>query len=644
MIKIAHYIVWRTLMALFAKKTELSTTPSQIPSIVIRTSNVAKELMGVASNHKVSIKTLDFRLLETQTFIRLLTDGDDWIEVNPEELADITEEMYLNPKFELKQIYEIEIFTITQAGPLDLLDISIAGNGTLCKIYLTIKAGSAATYNEIFESAFFELIKKKKLRANLFIGMFESMMLSNLSEVIAKVRINGTYQFETQERYIVAEGFEPILTIDDKLILHYDKKHQDMDEEGRINYAKRGYIVSVVKDDLLIEYIKPIKGTLGRNVRGELIVPKEPVARNEPTFTISDKIRRDESDKTVGFYASVGGYVTFEGGMYDIKTEMDVSEISFRSTGSIDTELDADVSINVKEKDSLKDAIGTGMAVTVNVINIEGNVGAEAKITAHKANIEGQVHSSATVIADELSINIHKGKAYGKEIHITRLEHGEVEGDRVFITQAVGGKVRAKEIFIELLGSHTKLTASKSIEIKKLQGGENVLTIDPLLNESRDSLDDEEIKMNEAKKALYSVEKELLEYENTMKENKNSYEDIKQKLIHYKRNNIAPPSVYVQKYQQFLQFRRKLESLQDEFIEKQSYLTLISNQHTSLQSEIFEARIVNHDLWRNYNEIVFKLIEPRIDVTYFPADNSDENVLGLHEDEEGEFSIKVLSK
>ncbi|MFH0710252.1 MAG: flagellar assembly protein A [Pseudomonadota bacterium] len=631
-------------MALFAKKTELSNVSSQIPSIVVRTSNVAKELMSVAANHKVSIKSLDFRLLDTQTFIRLLTDGDDWIEVDAQEIEDISEEMYLNPKFELKQIYEVEIFSITQAGPLDSLDLSIAGNGTLCKIYLTIKAGSSATYDETFESAFFEHIKKKKLRANLFIGMFDSMMLSNLFEIIAKIRINGTYKFEIQERYIVAEGFEPILTIDDKLILHYDKKHQDMDEEGRVNYAKRGYIVSVVKDDLLIEYIKPIKGTVGRNVRGEVIIPKEPVIRNEPTFTTTEKIRREESEKTVGFYACVGGYVTFEGGIYDIKSEMDVSEISFRSTGSIDTELDADVSINVKEKDSLKDAIGTGMAVTVNVINIEGNVGAEAKITAHKATIEGQVHSSATVIADELSINIHKGKAYGKEIHITRLEHGEVEGDRVFITQAVGGKVRAKEIFIELLGSHTKLTASRSIEIKKLQGGENVLTIDPLLNESRDILDAEKIKIKEAKKVLDSVEKELLEYEQTMKENKSAYEDIKQKLLHYKRNNIVPPSVYAQKYQQFLQFRRKLEALHDEFAEKESYLALISNHYKSLQNEIFEARIINHDRWRNYNEVVFKLIEPLIDVTYFPADNSDENILGLHEDKDGEFTIKVLSK
>ncbi|MDD2828985.1 MAG: FapA family protein [Sulfuricurvum sp.] len=623
---------------------EVQLKSNAIPSIVVRTSNVAKELMSVAENHKVSVKSLDFRLLDSQTFTRIVTNGnDDWIECSPEEINDIHVEMYLNPQFEIKQIYEIEIFSITETPTLDSLDISIAGNGTLCKIYLTIKVGSTAHFNETFEADFYELIKKKKLRANLMIGIFESIMKFNLADLIAKIRIYGDYTFEDQERFLIGEAYEPISTIDDKLILHYDKKHQAMSDEGRIDYSKRGYIVSVVENDLLIEYIKPLKGTIGRNARGEVMIPKEPIVKYEPTFTVSEKIRRDELEKSVEFRAKVGGYVTFEGGVYDIKTEMDVTEISFRSTGSIDTALDADVSINVKEKDALKDAIGTGMSVTVNVINIEGNVGAEAKVTAHKATIEGQVHSSATVIADELSINIHKGKAFGKVIHITRLEHGEVEGEKVYITQAVGGKIRAQEIVIELLGSHTKLTASKSIEIKKLQGGENIFTIDPLLNESRESLQAEDEKMVEAKKKLEAVKKELADYEKTMADNASAYEDIKKKLIHYKRNQIKAPSAYVDKYQKFQYFRQKLESLRKEHQEKSEYLTLISSHHTALQSEIFDARIINHDRWKNYNEVVFKLIDPPIDVTYFPNDGSDENVLGLYE-EDGEFSIKVVGK
>jgi len=619
-----------------------------IPPIIVRTSNIAKELMQAASNYKVSVHSLDFRLLDVQTVSLLAgennSDSSEWAELSQSDIRDISDEQYLNPRFELKQVYEIEIFSITKIGKLDHVDLSIAGNATLCKIYLSIKPGSELIYYNTFEDDFFELIKKKKLRANLMIGIFDSMMRSNLSALIAKLKINGHYHVETQERFLVAQGFEPIATVDDQLILHYDKKQNGLDDAGRIDYSKRGYIVSVAANELLIEYIKPKRGTNGRNCRGEIIIPKEPVVRYEPTFTTGENIVRDENDSRIEFRAKTGGYITFEGGMYDIKTEMDVTEISFRSTGSIETQLDADVSINVKEKDPLKDAIGTGMEVTVNAINIDGNVGQDAKVTAHKAVVEGQVHNSAVITADDLTINIHKGKAYGKMVQITRLEHGTVDGDLVKIAQATGGIVNAKEIDVEVLGSHTKLTASKRIEITKLKGGENILTIDPLLNESREFLDDEMSLMLEVKKVIHEIEKELAGYEATMKENALAYEEIKRKLINYKNNGIKIPAAYAEKYQQFQHFRQKLETLRKEYQDKLDHYAFISGRHRALQDEIFDARIINHDRWHNYNEIVFKLIDPPISVTYFPPDNSEGGIFGLHVDDDGKFSIRILPK
>ncbi|MDP3119657.1 MAG: FapA family protein [Sulfuricurvum sp.] len=626
----------------------ISESSSAIVPFVVRTNNIAKELMQAASMHKVSVHSLDFRLLEVQTLSLMASevkaDSDEWNELSPADINALGNELYLNPKFELKQMYEAEIFSITEVGKLDHIELSIAGNATLCKIYLTIKSGSELIYDDTFEEDFFELIMKKKLRANLMIGIFDSMMHSNLSEFLAKVKVNGLYRVKEQERFVVGEGIEPMPTVDDALIMHYDKKQNGLDEAGRIDYAKRGYIISVVANDLLIEYIKPRKGTSGRNCRGEFITTKEPLIRYEPTFTIGENIQRDENDVRIEFRAKTGGYVTFEGGMYDIKTQMDVTEISFRSTGSIETQLDADVSINVKEKDPLKDAIGTGMEVTVNVINIDGNIGPDAKVTAHKAVVEGQVHNSATITADDLTINVHKGKAYGKEIHVTRLEHGSVEGDHVSVAQATGGIVHAKEIDVELLGSHTKLTASKRIEIQKLQGGENILTIDPLLNESREFLDEEQSLMIEVKKVIHDVAKELSAYEETMTKNQPVYEDIKRKLINYKNNGIKIPIAYAQKYKQFQEFKFKLDALRKEYQDKLDHYAFISGRHRALQDEIFEARVINHDRWHNYNEIIFKLIDPPIDITFFPPDNSVGGIYGLHMSDEGIFSIKVLSK
>lgn len=632
-------------MGLFKKEVENDVSVPQIKPIVIRTPNVARELLQAASNFKIPIHSLDFHLMNTQTFSKVSDNSsDDWIELSSDEIKELSQEQFLNPKFELKQVHEIEIFSITEVHPLDSLDISIAGNSTLCKIYLTIKAGSNIRYYQNFEQDFIHLINKKMLRANLMIGLFDSMMFSNLRELFAKIRVQEDFHFEVQERYVIAESYEPVETVHDKLILHYDIKRKAMDEKGRIDYSKRGYLISAIKDELLIEYIKPKRGENGRNCRGEFIAPKEPIIRNKPTFGTGENIATVDTPKSIEYRAAAGGYVTFEGGVYDIKTEVEVSEISFRTTGSIETQLDANVSLNVKEKDFLKDAIGQGMEVTVNSINIDGNVGPNAKVTAKKATVEGQVHQSAVIIADELTINIHKGTAYGKEVHITRLEQGSVEAERVTVTQATGGKIRAKEIIIEMLGSHVKMTASHKIEIEKFHGGENQFVIDPMLNDSRENLEDRSHHMALVKQSIRDIQKELLSYEQIWKENAPAMEELKRKLAYYKSNGIKLPTSFVQKYQQNLQFKEKIDTLRSELKTKEDQYAFLSEKHTALQSEIFEARIINHDRWRNHNEIIFKLIDPPIEVVYVPIQNSEEKILGLYEDEEGEFSIKVLAK
>ena len=164
------------------------------------------------------------------------------------------------------------------------------------------------------------------------------------------------------------------------------------------------------------------------------------------------------------------------------------------------------------------------------------------------------------------------------------------------------------------------------------------------MNKPRELLEKDTAQIKAAKTILEQSEKELLGYEETMRENEGSFEEIKKKLVQYKKNDIKIPVAYAQKYQQFQLFQRKLELLREEHREKLEHFTQIREQYISLQNDIFDARIINHDRWHNYNEVIFKLIEPPIDITYFPMDGSDESVLGLHQDENGEFSIKVLSK
>ena len=624
--------------------TKSSKTVKEIQPVVLRTDNVAKELMRIASGYKVPVSSLDFTLLGLQTFSKSGADNtEDWVELSSDELRELDDDsQLLSPSFQIKQTYEIEIFTLKQTPALHTLNLSIGANSLMTKVYLSIKEGSTLEYYDDFAKDFTFLINKKKLRANVMINIFDAKMSEVVNSLRAKLQVNGTIVFHKKEILLVAEAIDPAPTIDDELILHYELKQKEQKESDRIDYSKRGYLLSAVKGELLIEYIKAKKGDPGRDCRGNFIEPLEPKISNEPTFSVSENIEVVEDEYKILYKAKVNGYVTFENAIYDIKTDVEVGEISFKTTGSIETDLDADVSINVKEKDVLKDAIGMGMEVEVNELHVEGNVGSNAKIRSMKATIDGQTHKSSTIESDVLNINIHKGKAKGREVHITRLEHGEVEGDVVTVSQALGGKIKAREIEINTLGSHVKLTASHTITIDKLQGGENVFVIDPMVSvECKTSFDDGVKMLKEETSKLKDLKNEVKRHETLIKENEASYLDIKKRLIRYKKSGVKMPAAFVKKYKQFNEYYERYDKLKLELKQKEDKVELIQAKFSSAQNSIFEARIINNDRWRNHNEIIFKLIDPPMEVTYVPQHNSAIKYLGLKERDEDFYIVEM---
>ncbi len=616
-----------------------------IQPVILRTDNIAKELVRVSSSYKVPVGMLDFNLLSMQTYTKSgAQDSEDWEELSADEIKDLDNDPQLNSSdFQIKQSYEIEIFTLVKESTFPTMKVSIGANSTMTKVYLTIKPGSTLEYYENFSQDFITLINKKKLRANIMIGIFDRTMAESVSSLNAKLQVNNIIEFKKKEILQVAQGIEPQKTVDDALILHYENK-KEMNESDRIDYARRGYLLSVVEDELLIEYIKPKIGTPGRDCRGEYIEPSESIIKNEPTFNVSEKIAVVEDDLSILYRSKENGYVVFENGTYDIKSEVELGEISFKTTGNIETDLDADVLINVSEKDVMKDAIGMGMEVEVNEIHVEGNVGPNAKVHSMKATIDGQTHKSSYVESDILDINIHKGKAKGREIHITRLEHGEVIGDIVTISQALGGRVSAREITIETLGSHVKLNASHSITINKVQGGENTLTIDPLISqECQNDVADGSKLIKETQDSLKVLEAEVERHMTLIKKNEPAYIDIKKRLIHYKQSGVKMPSAFVKKYKQFHFYYERSDALKAELKDKKENLELLKAKYNSAQNDIFEARIINNDRWKNHNEIIFKLINPALEINFVPEHNSVMKILGLVEKEE-EFYIAEVDE
>ena len=634
-------------MALFGS-TKKENTKRKVKPTVIRTQNVAKELVNVAKSYEIKVDALDFNILDLQTYTRM-NDGTketEWEEVSIDELYELDDQTaLLNPLFQMKQTYEIEIFS---KNPEDDIykdfKLAVGANATKCKVYLSIPAGSKVEYNSRFEQDFLMLINKRKVRSGILINIFDEMLSDLVSRISAHVRVEESVVYEKNETHLIAESYEPTLTTNDELILHFDKK-EDVDEFHKVDYASRGFIQSVNKDELLIEYVKAKEGKPGRNCRGEFMKPKEPVIENEPTFTINDTIKEIETDANIQYIAYENGYIAFEENTYLIKSDVDVGEISFKTTGSISTGLDSEVSISVTETDAVKDAIGTGMKVEVSEIDIEGNVGSSAKVFALKAKIGGQTHKTSIVRADKLNINVHKGSAYGKNIHITRLEHGTIDGDNVEVTQAIGGNIRAKEVTIEICASHVKATASKLIEIKKLQGSENVFTIDPLVKKSaQKDLDKNQVNIKTLKLDIRNLTADIKQFSQHIKDGTAAFNDIKRRLIHYKKNGVKMPDSFVKKYKQFQSLQEQLIQAKKNLEDKTDQLSLLTSNTTSFQDDIFNARIINRNRWIGHNELVFKMVKPKMDLTFRPREGSEDKIFAVVEVDEGEYEIQAVEE
>jgi hypothetical protein len=634
-------------MALFSSHKKTKVTLKKVRPTVVKTQNVAKELFALAKSYDVKVESLDLNILQVKTYTRITSslEESEWVQRTKEQLHRLDEKKeLLNPDFQIKQEYEVELFAKDNKSPYKDFRFAVGANATKCKVYLSIKEGSKVSYNERFEQELLDLINKSKIRAGILVDIFDEMLDDVVSKISSYVRVEENAVYNKPQTYLISESFEPTPTTHDALIFHYDK-NEEVPENERIDYSKRGFIQSVVKDELLIEYIKPKAGKPGRNCRGEFMAPKEPIKDNYPDFQIDETIAATESDTNIEYRAVRSGYISVDSKSYSVKSDVDVGEISFKTTGSILTEMDADVSINVKESDALKDAVGTGMVIDVSEIEIEGNVGSNAKVNAKKATIGGQTHKTAQIRAKEVNINVHKGTAYGQKIDITRLEHGVVDGDIVKVSQAIGGEIKGREVTISICTSHVKATASKFIEIEKLHGSENVFTIDPLLKrDAQEDLDKNQEEIKNLEQEIRNLESEIVKYTKIIEDGMATFIDVKKRLLHYKKSGVKMPESFIKQYKKFQSFQKHLEIIKKDLELQNDRYTLLTTKTSSFQDNIFDARIINRDRWMGYNELKFRLVDPPIEISYYPKEGSVDKVFALMQTEDGKYEIHAVNE
>jgi len=612
---------------------------SEFKSIVIDTTNVIKEVKNVALANHLNVTDLAFTLLRTTTYYS--DEKSENNEMNEDELKLLQDDSFLlNPNLKLTQHYRIEIYKIEdqEDDHTPLPDITLSGNKSLTKIIAMVAKSNDVRFTPKLEEKMIEDIQIKKIKAGILVGIRDQNMHKEVKKIVANIRVNGI--IDQNQTFVVCQGVDEVPCVNDDLIFHYKKKINAKSSDGKVDYSKRGFVLAVDKDECIIEYIKPQVGMPGRNCRGAFIPVKEPRKANDAPVLITPNLTKKESETSIKYIANRGGYVNFDKGTYDIQDQMEINEISFKSTGSIDASLGSNIKINIKEKDILKDAIGAGMSVETTEVHVEGNIGSGAKIKAKIAEIGGQTHQSSYIEADKIIIAVHRGEANGIDVDIDRLEGGKVVGDTVHVKHMIGGEIIAKIVKIDNLMSNAKITASEILEVTELKGTNNKFIIDPsVTKEFNELIESINKKIEKLEEELKAFPRQLSSKKEFIDKNKPMAEMVKEKIMELKRSGVEPPVTLFAKIKDFqekvIDYNTFLQTFKDKKEELQEYREELNR----VQNKVFSAKIINHSAWKEFNEVRFRLIYPPKDVTYNPKEREIAREITLKDMGTGEHRV-----
>jgi len=607
--------------------------PAPFKKTTITTQNFAKDIVELAKKHGIAAKKLDFKILSYKTFYKLrkLDVFQEVTEVNKNEV--FKKENLVHPEMELYQEFKLEVFEKDLSSKFPI-SIAIGGNKALTKIQTRVKPQENVQYFEGLEGEILAEIDRKKVKSGLLLGCMESGLKTGMHELISDIRVNEsiskTITFE------VCRGYDVINPGGEEVVYHFR-----LNADGEVDDAR--VMQGVKSGDKVVEVLKSVQGRKGRDCKGKLLDEDMVELSTEMTpIVVNDDFESEESEESILYIAKKDGYVYEEKEhTFEIRDEYVVDALSLKSTGSINVGQDKDIKITVKESDASSDAVGAGMKIDTSELKVAGNVANSAEILAKKVEVQGQTHQSATIIADDIKINLHKGYAEGAVVEVEILEGGKIVGDIVRVNQLFGGEIEAKEVYIEKVLSNATVSASHHIELGEIEGIGNKFIIDSRVQRGYHEKNEAFLsKIATLDVSVNKLAKEVKRYRDKIQQESQNVDDINVKVRELKAAGVKPPAGLILKLKDHQANIKKHNSLLKELKDDKIQKTSLQDSLTELNASVFEAKVINKSVWKEYNEVQYKLQDPPIEVSFLAKEGDMMEVLSLKSDEEGEFHVK----
>ncbi|WP_324171233.1 flagellar assembly protein A [Sulfurimonas sp.] len=496
---------------------------SYIQDSTIKTKNIKKSVSRFASRNEISIDACDFAIRKTVTYIKTSLD-DDFRLFNKNISAHYKDKNELiNQHVEFHQLY---ILTITHSKNTTIkLNYTLDLGKHNCIPILILKSDSQIPFARLKPKETYSLLIKEfnKIKAEngILINLFDEKMLKKL-KIFTKHLYTGN--FKKSIKFHLFEGIEPEITIAGKLTLCFNQKEN----------STKHQIIEVEKDEVLIEYLKPIYGKNGFNAQGKhLGASYSDNADDLKTPIDTDSIYIIEDNNQKLYKSKVKGFVKFSTKLLSINNKVRKSKIS-RVENSIAKEQDNNIEVHIAQNDTTKDSIGEGVKLVSETIHVDGHIGANSILKAINLQIDGATHQNSRQFARTAKINRHKGTLRCKDAKISLLEGGTVHATNLDIESSLGGIIYAQNVTIGHVKSNLKVYASESITIKLVSGEDNLFKINykdiPILNSKVNFINEDILNLKydleEAKRhnqaQVSVIKKNILNFKNELKHIKES--------------------------------------------------------------------------------------------------------------------------
>lgn len=571
--------------------------------------SVKEDLRFAASDRKISPSEVDFDLLSYETYYKKLTDKEWHAVPNGNIFAQFTQEELYSSEFLLSQEYQIKIRPSTPIGHLDLR-CSLAMNKTKGIITAVIDPESIIPLKKGVQEWIKTEINKKKLRLGYLIGTEDEVLDKEILRLLSTIQKNGP--ITEAYRMPIATFFPAIEVINDLVVLSYKAGDEDQEEAS--------YIKGVQPGDLLLEYVVPKKGRNGRGLDGVPIIIPDPTIKYAGAIKVDDKtISSTQDEDRIRYFALVSGFIRRLKGTFVVSQELYLEAVNAK-TGSIIPGSDKEISLTVEQKNAGEDAVGAGLRIDIQTVDISGTIGENVNIKACDLSVDAQTHKKCTIkVTGVANIKLHRGDLKAKEAIIDVLEGGLIEADIVRVNKMLGGEIVAREVHIGTLFAHSKIIALESIEIQVIEGEGHKLSIDPLSVPAYHARKSELLAQIEEKvKLLQSQRKELGMKQIVFKEKNAQAKRAQQRMVDAKKSGFDPLEIDIITVRQYRAEGDRLQAFTAKIAEEESQLYVIRDLLQKLDESDMRGSIKHHGVYQGHSRVSFVDPITRQEYTAFP--------------------------